>query len=108
MVPIYRLEETDTPKGLLGFHITIETGTGITGFPHPFEIRDCFNWLEHQLLRRVSTRIIILGHLGKDINQLVEGDFDPHLVIRGIWRAWYTQSVQAKAALLRQKVSVPR
>jgi len=45
----------------------------------------------------------IRGHLGRDIEQAIATVED----LRKLWRGWYSQAIQARAALLRQRVEWP-
>lgn len=71
-----------------------------------------FDWLVFELIRFSSLHVNVVGFLGQDVeHDLATTVYDDQKrvvqIVRGLNRQWFTQAVQARAAMLRQKVKYP-
>jgi hypothetical protein len=106
VVPEIVLTETLTPSQRIAFSAILYASNSVTAFAEPFESPHVFKWLHEQLVKRESCHVEIIGSLGQDVDmayvQLV--DRVPDKFVERVWKAWLTQAVQARGALVRQKV----
>lgn len=56
-------------------------------------------------LRQRSVAVVVEGRLGRDAEWKSFGDYAPSTVVRKLFCGWYTQAVQAQAALVKQQIS---
>jgi hypothetical protein len=57
--------------------------------------------------RHSRVRVVIHGKLGHDVVWEYAGTPSPVHAVRQLFHRWYTQAVQAQAALVRQRVVAP-
>jgi hypothetical protein len=72
-------------------------------------VYSAFDWLVFEVVKFAKVQLDLRGFLGHDVNVLLEYSriTDPQKQIRSVNRQWFNQAVQARAALLRQKVKYP-
>jgi len=59
----------------------------------------------HSEFRR-GCHITLVGNLGQDVDKIFTTPYDFQKSVKAIFRLWRTQAVQARAALLRQKIEL--
>lgn len=56
---------------------------------------------------RLKVRVTIQGHLGQNVDWEFTPSMSTNHATRKVFNGWYTQAVQAHAALIRQRVIAP-
>jgi hypothetical protein len=119
MVSAFTLVEMEHNRRIC-FQITWMTmldGKWVKGsLSSPVPVREAFDWLETMLRSALEhgtrvmparVRVELEGKLGKDVAQTFRGASASSIVVT-CWKGWYTQAVQAQAALFQQKVVMDR
>jgi len=68
-----------------------------------FRPSDAFKKVKPYISRDLD--MVVIGFLGKHVKAT---QVDSMVKLKGVWRSWWTQAVQARAALLRQRIEWPR
>lgn len=72
------------------------------------EAEEVFKWMINSVgeLSIIPVRVVILGFLGKSVDRTFYPPFTSRWLVKQVFKSWYAQSVQAKAAVARQRISV--
>jgi hypothetical protein len=96
-------------QGRIGFQL--EWSKGTVQIEELWPAMVAFQRLYREVLwvsgQRGRVTVRIKGHLGQDVEKTFDATQVPTTFIRGVFRAWYTQAVQARAAVIRQPIFTP-
>jgi hypothetical protein len=106
----YKLSEVEDEDLGICFDLTIIRPDWMN--TQRYMARETFLFLEGDLqenlqIRKLSIDLNVLGHLGRNCRRVGSPPTSPKEVLRPAFRLWYTQAVQARAAVLGQLVRYP-